>query len=527
MHWIDYLIVLVSILAAIGMGLYFARRQKDTSTYFAGGGKIPAWAVGISIFATLISSVTFLAYPGAAYADNWILLVQGLMVPLVLLALIGVIVPLFRRVIRLSTYEYFERRFGLFARLYSSLAFTLGHFSNAGTVFFLVSMALSTFLGINIYTIVLVLGITIILLTLMGGMEAIVWMDVVQGALLIGGGVICVGLLLFGTQGGPAEVFSIAAQYDKISFGPYAWDLTQLTFLVMVLNGIFYALQKYGTDQTIVQRYLAAKNDREAKRAAYIGVLMSVPIWALFMFIGTALFAYYHAAGAPALPEGLKADEVFPYFIANELPVGIRGLIIAALAAAAISSLDADLNCLSAIAVQDYYVRFRHQSSDKQQLRFGKWMVVIAGAGAVGVACLYISWGGEGVLGALFALYAIFSAGIVGIFMLGLFSRRANKQGLYIGIAAAVIFTAYAVLTSTKVDIDGNGTKETLLDLGTWNFAHHKYMLGVYSHLIVLIVGYVASLFFHTPLADKELTIYGYLEEKKNNQTNHENKERE
>ena len=355
MHWIDYLIVAISILLAIGMGAYFAHRQKDTSTYFAGGGKIPAWAVGMSIFATLISSVTFLAYPGAAYADNWILLVQGLMVPIVLLALVGVIVPLFRKVIRLSTYEYFERRFGLFARLYSSVAFTLGHFSKSGTVFFLVSMALATFLQIDINGIVVVLGITIIVLTLLGGMEAIVWMDVVQGTLLIGGGIICAVLLLFLPEGGPAETFRIASEYNKIGFGPYDWDLTQLTFLVMVLNGIFYALQKYGTDQTIVQRYLTAKSDREAKKAAYIGVLMSVPIWALFMFIGTALFAYYHSVGAPALPPDIKADEVFPYFISHELPVGIRGLIIAALAAAAISSLDADLNCISAIAVQDYY----------------------------------------------------------------------------------------------------------------------------------------------------------------------------
>ena len=508
MHWIDYIIVILSIAAAIVVGMYFAHKQKDTSQYFAGGGKIPAWAVGISIFATLISSVTFLAYPGAAYADNWILLVQGLMVPIVLLALVGIIVPLFRKVIRLSTYEYFERRFGLFARLYSSFAFTLGHFSKAGTVFFLVSMALATFLDINIYSIVLVLGVTIIILTLFGGMEAIVWMDVAQGFLLIGGGIICIGILMFGIEGGPAETFRIASEFDKISFGPYDWDLTQLTFIVMVLNGIFYALQKYGTDQTIVQRYLAAKNDHEAKKAAYIGVLMSVPIWALFMFIGTALFAYYHAEGAPLLPEGIKADEVFPYFIAHELPVGIRGLIIAALAAAAISSLDSDLNCLSAIAVQDYYKRFRKDATDQQQLRFGRWMVVAAGLGAIGVACLYITWGGEG-------LYAIFSAGIVGIFILGLFSRRANKQGLYIGIAAAVLYTAYAVLTSTKVDMDGDGVKQTLIDLGNWNFAHHKYMLGVYSHLIVLVVGYAASFFFKTPPADKELTIWGYLEERK------------
>lgn len=515
-HWIDYLIVFCSVAAAIGVGVYFAHRQKDTSTYFAAGGKIPAWAVGMSIFATLISSVTFLAYPGAAYADNWILLVQGLMVPLVLLALIGIIVPLFRKVVRLSTYEYFERRFGLFARMYSSFAFTLGHFSKAGTVFFLVSMALSTFLDLNIYAIVLVLGVTIIILTLLGGMEAIVWMDVAQGGLLIGGGIICVVLLLFLPEGGPGEVLRIASEYNKIDVGPYDWDLTQLTFIVMALNGVFYALQKYGTDQTIVQRYLAAKNDSDAKKAAYIGVLMSVPIWAMFMFIGTCLFAYYHSSGAPALPDGLKADEVFPYFISNELPVGIRGLIIAALAAAAISSLDTDLNCLSAIAVQDYYVRFKKNATDRQQLRFGRLMVVLSGIGAVGVAILYISWGGEGVLGALFSLYAIFSAGIVGIFLLGLFSRRANSKGLSVGIAAAVIFTAYAVLTSTKVDIHGTGIKETLLDLGDWNFTHHKYMLGVYSHLIVLVVGYLASYIFAAPLADKELTIYGYLEDKKN-----------
>jgi len=518
MHWIDYLIVIASILLAIVVGVRFARRQKDTDTYYAASGRIPAWAVGMSIFATLISSVTFLAYPGAAYAGNWILLVQGLMVPLVLVALIGVIVPLFRKVIRLSTYEYFERRFGLFARLYSSLAFLLGHFSKSGTVFFLVSMALATFLDVNIYTIVIVLGLTIIILTLLGGIEAIVWMDVIQGFLLIGGGLLCVVLLLFLPEGGPATVFRIAGEYHKIDFGPYTWDLTQLTFVVMVLNGIFYALQKYGTDQTIVQRYLTAKNDREAKRAAFIGVFMSVPVWAMFMFIGTCLFAFYHAAGAPALPDGIKADEVFPYFIRTELPVGVRGLIIAALAAAAISSLDSDLNCISAIATQDYYTRFRKQTTDRQKLNFGRLMVVIAGLGAMGVAMLYISWGGEGVLGALFALYAIFSAGIVGIFMLGLLSRRANKQGLYIGIAAAVLFTAYAVLTSTKVDIHGTGVKETLVDLGNWNFSHHKYMLGVYSHLIVLVTGYLASFLFKTPPADDELTIYGYLKRETKNE---------
>lgn len=514
MHWVDLTIVILSVILAIGVGLYFSRRQKSTDNYFAGGRNIPAWAIGMSIFATLISSVTFLAYPGAAYASNWILLVQGLMVPIVLIALIGIIVPLFRRVIRLSTYEYFEQRFGLFARIYGSLAFILTHFSKMGTVFFLVAMAMAPFLGMDIYTIIIALGIAIIILTLMGGIEAVIWMDVIQGFMLIGGGLICVFVLLFKPEGGPVEVFNTAIEFNKISFGPYDWDFTKLTFIVMALNGVFYAIQKYGTDQTIVQRYLTAKDDKAAKKAAYIGVFLSVPIWTLFMFIGTALFVYYQTSGA-ALPDGIKADEVFPFFIATELPIGITGLIVAALAAGAISSLDSDMNCLAAIGVEDYYVRFKPQSTDKQRLRLGRILVGISGIAAVGVAMIYAYWGGEGVLGVVFELYAIFSAGIVGLFLLGLLSRRANKQGLYVGVAAAVLFTAYAMLTSTKFDFGDGLGKRVLLDLGDFNFKQHKYMLGVYSHVILFVVGYFASFFFKTPLADKDLTIYGYLEKRK------------
>lgn len=514
-HWVDYVIVIASVLLTVGVGLYFARRQKTADHYFSAGRSIPSWAIGISIFATLISSVTFLAYPGAAYSGNWILLVQGLMVPIVLVAMIGVIVPLFRRVIKISTYEYFEKRFGFFARIYSSLAFALGHFSKMGTVFFLVSLAMAAFMGIDIYAIIIVLGIAIIILTLLGGMEGVIWMDVIQGLLLIVGGVICALVLLFTPEGGPATVFEVAKQYDKISFAPYKWDLTELTFLVMVLNGIFYAIQKYGTDQTIVQRYLAAKTDKGAKKAAYMGVFLSVPVWALFMFIGTGLFVFYQLqTGGAVLPDGIQGDAVFPHFIATELPVGIRGLIIAALAAAAISSLDSDMNALAAVTVQDYYLRFKPKATDKQQLRLGRIIVAVTGLASVGIAMLYAYWGGEGVLGVIFGLYAIFSAGIVGLFLLGLLTRRANKQGLTIGIIVTILFTAYAMLTSSKMEVDGE--KVLMLDLGDWNFTHHKYMLGVYSHIIVFVVGYIASLFFRKePLADKGLTIYGYLEERR------------
>ncbi|HRZ97457.1 MAG TPA: sodium:solute symporter [Paludibacter sp.] len=517
-HWIDIVIVIASVVFTIGVGIYFANRQKSSKHYFAGSGNIPAWAIGISIFATLISSVTFLAYPAAAYKSNWILLVQGLMVPIVLIGVIWIIVPLFRKVIRLSTYEYFERRFGVFARMYSSVAFILTHFSKMGTVLYLVSLAIASLTGLPVTTFIILLSIAIILLTLLGGIEAVIWMDVIQGFLLIGGGLLCVGILLFGSPNGAGYMLTEAVSMKKIDFGPYNFSLAQLTFWVMVINGAFYALQKYGTDQTIVQRYLTAKTDKDAKKAAYIGVLTSVPVWALFMLIGALLFVFYNSGGA-VLPEGMKADQVFPYFIGTQLPVGAVGLVLSALVAAAISSLDSDMNCLAAIGVEDFYQRFKPNCTDKQRLNMGRWLVFLSGVAMTGVALLYAAWDGEGVLGVVFELYAIFSAGIVGIFLLGLLSRRANWQGLYIGIGVCIAFTTYAVLTTTDIN------DKLILDLGKYNFPHHKYMLGVYSHLIVLIVGYIASLFFKSEKVNEELTIYGYFG--KNNPDSYRGKNKE
>jgi len=510
LHWIDYSIIVLTLSCSVLVGFYFSKRQKSSDRYFAGGKKTPSWIIGFSIFATLISSVTFLAYPSAAYASNWILLVQGLMVPIILVGMIWVIVPLFRRIIRLSAYEYFERRFGFFARIYSSVAFSLAHFSKMGTVLYLLALALNSVAGFSTPYTILIVGAVIITLALLGGMEAIIWMDLVQGTLLIIGGLVCLSILLFTPKGGPLVVIAKAFEWHKIGFAPYSIDFTKLTFIVMICNGAFYAIQKYATDQTIVQRYLTAKDEKDAKKAAYIGVFMSVPVWALFMCIGTALFVFYRLT-PNSLPESIKVDQIFPYFMETQLPVGLVGLVLAALLSAAISSLSADMNSLSAVCVQDYYQRFRPNCTDKQRLRMGRLFVLLAGLGCIGVALLYVVWEGEGVLGIVFELYAIFSAGIVGIFLLGLFSKRANKQGLYIGIAACILFTTYALFTTTKIEIGGE--KQLILNLGKYNFPHHKYMLGVYSHIIVFVVGYFASFFFKSKQVDDNLTIYGYFKE--------------
>jgi len=511
LHIIDYIVIVGSVIFSIGFGISFAKRQKSTNAYFAASGSLPSWAIGMSILATLVSSITFLAYPGEGFKSNWILLVQAIMVVVVLSFLVWFVVPLYRKVIGISAYEYFEKRFGFLARLYGSLGFSLTHFSKMGTVFFLLSLALASMTGVNTYIIIWVLGAGIIILTMMGGIEAVIWLDVIQGFMLIVGGLLCAALLLFIPEGGPVAVISKALEYKKISFAPYNFDLVNLTFFVMVLNGIFYGIQKYGTDQTIVQRYLTARNDKSAIRAALMGVLLSLPVWTLFMFIGTLLFVYYQVYPNP-LPAGIKPDAVFPFFIMSELPVGVTGLVLAALIAAAISSLDSDLNCLAAVGVDDYYKRIKPKSTDQQQLWVGKIIVLFSGIASLFIASIYVRVGGQGVLGIVFGLYAIFSGGIAGLFLLGLLSRRANKEGLYVSLVVCILFTAYAILTSTK--IDSGGEQRLMLDLGGLNFTHHKYMLGVYTHLIVLGVGYVASLFFPARTVDENLTIYGWLKKK-------------
>jgi SSS family solute:Na+ symporter len=512
LHYIDYIIIVISLAVPVFVSLKFLKKQKTTEHYFIAKGAVPTWVIGVSILAALISSITFLAYPGNGYSSNWILLVQGLMVPIVLSAFIWFVVPLYRNVIKLSAYEYFEHRFGFFARLYSSLGFFLAHFSKMGTVFFLLAMALSKMTGMDTYGMIWIVGFVVVFITLIGGIEAVFWLDVFQGGLKVLGGITALVIIIFTIPGGISTIWDVASAGGRTGFGPYQFSLTKLTFWVMVLNGIFYAIQKYGTDQTIVQRYLSASSDKEAVKASFLGVFLTVPVWALFMFIGTALYAYYQV-NSGILPAGTKPDEVFPFFIMTKLPVGVVGLILSALMAAAISSLDADLNCLSAICVSDYYTRLKPQSTEKQKMFVSRLIIIVAGIASLLIATYYVKIGGEGILDVVFTLYSIFSGGIAGMFLLGLFSKRANKQGLYVGIGACILFTAWAVLTSIKLDI-GHGTK-ALLDLGKYNFTHNKFMLGVYSHIVLFVVGFIASYFFKNDKDVEHLTWIGWRKNKK------------
>ena len=499
LHFIDYIIILIVLGITLWLGFRFAKKQNTTENYFLSKGNFPAWALGLSLLSTLISSVTFLGYPAQGYTSNWILLVQGLMVPIVLLGAIWFIVPLYRKVIGLSTYEYFEKRFGGFARYYSSSSFIIRQFAGMGTVLFLIAVAINEMTTINPFIILAVVGFVLVIVNLKGGMQAVIWLDVFQGFMLFASGIICLGVLLFNIKGGIPEAISIASENNRTGFGPYDITFTRLSLIIMIINGAFYAIQKYGTDQTVVQRYLTAKTDKAAIKASFLGISLTVPIWTIFMFIGTALFVFYKQQPVPG---GMKAEAVFPHFIMTQLPTGVIGFIVAALISAAICSLSADLNSLAAVGIQDYYKKLRPNKRDQQYLFTSKLFVVISGIISIAIGAFYLLAGNEGVLGVIFTIYAIFSGGIVGIFLLGLFSARANRQGVNIGIIVCILFTAWAFLTSTPIGVKD---PKLLLDLGSFNFTHHKLMLGVYSHIVVMVVGYIASLFFPKPVLEKNL----------------------
>jgi len=509
---LDLVVIAIYFVAVAAIGLRFARRQTTTEAYFVARRSIPSWAMGLSVFATIISSITFIAYPGAAFKGNWNQLVPGFMAVGVLLVLGMVLVSFFRHAVGMSAYEYFEKRFGYGARAYSALAFAAGHFSKMGFVLFTITTALCGMTGWDKYQVIVGVGVVTIVYTLFGGLEAVIWTEVLQGIVKILGVLIVLGVLLSIMPGGAGAAFHLASEQHKFSLGSFDFNLAANgNFWVMLLYGAFFYLQKYAADQTLVQRYLVAKTDREALKGVALGAFLCVPAWLAFMLVGTLLWAYYQLSGEVLPAQVLDgkgqviADRVFPFFLTTKIPAGLAGVFMAALFSAAMSTMSSDLNCLSAVGVEDYYRRLRPHSTDRQRLFVGKLIVAVSGALAVGIGA-FIARRGEGVLTLYYAATAIVSAGLAGMFLLAFFTRRANRQGLWIGLGSALVFTAWATLT---------GGKYQMVNLG-WNYAGPDVLIGVIAHVIVLVVGYGASWGFP---ADRQLksewTFWGWLEKRK------------
>jgi solute:Na+ symporter, SSS family len=500
-RWPDILVIVGYMCSLVGIGVYVSRRQTTTEAYFLAKRSIPGWALGLSLLATLITSLTFIAYPGSAYSGDWSLMVPGLMLVGVLVLAGKIIIPFFRQSVGMSAYEYFGKRFGRGIRLYASFAFAVGHFSKMGFVFYLLALTVSSMTGWKMDHILFVVALITIFYTLIGGIEAVIWTDVLQGFVLWLGIVVCIGFLLFLPAVGPHVLLSDAWRHHKISFGSTAMRLDKPTVLVLLIYGFFFYLQKYTADQTVVQRYLVAQSDESALRGIALGATLCLPVWAAFMFIGSLLWAFYRATGEH-LPAGIKADQIFPHFLVTHVPQGLAGLFIAALFGAAMSMLASDMNCLSVIGVEDYYAWLRPYSTDKARLRIGRWIVVVSGLAAAGMG-MELAHSQGSALSLYYTITAIVAGGLAGLFLLAFLCARAGRAAAQVGVVASLLFTVWATLT---------GPGGQIVNWGRWNFPWHGYMIGAVGNVILFAVGYLFSVAIPRPeLTDQGLTLSGWL----------------
>jgi solute:Na+ symporter, SSS family len=500
-HKVDAAIIVVYLCSLLYVGLRLSGRQTSTNTYFVANRGVPGWAMGLSLMATIITSITFVAYPGAAYAGDWSLMVPNLMFVGALLLVGPVIVPFFRRSVAMSAYAYFGKRFGKAVQLYSSSAFAVGHFAKMAFVIYLVALTLSGVTGWNMTYLMALTGVVAVLCAMLGGIEAVIWADVLQGFVLWAGIFLSIGLLLYLTPGGAHTALREAWNQHKISLGSTAFNLRKPTIPVLAIYGFFFYLQKYTADQTVVQRYLVARNDRAAVRGIAMGATLCVPVWASFMLIGTLLWSFYRLTHERLPATIAKADQVFPHFLATHFPPGAAGLFIASFLGAAVSMLASDINCLSLIGTEDFYRHFRPLATDRQRLRAGKVFSLIAGMGAVLIATQLAHIGGPA-LSLYYTVTAIAAGGLAGLFLLAFLSVRASARGAQIGIVISLLVTTWATLTANRGQV---------LDLGQWNFPWHDYLTGVVGHLALLISGYFFSLVY--PAAepiDPTLTLQGW-----------------
>jgi SSS family solute:Na+ symporter len=493
--FIDYLVVISYLLGVLTVGLYFLKRQKSTDDFFIASKRIPGWAMGLGLVANLISNITFLAFPGAAFASSWVLFTQNLLLLVVVYPIAVFAVPFYRNVIGSSLYEYFEKRFGYGVRAYGAFTFILYYISKLGVIFFVLSLAVSTMTGLNIVQLILIIGIVTIIYTLMGGIEAVTWTDVIQGVLLIGGGLICLSILLLNGPEAPGLVFEKAWEAGKFNFGELSFDLKRDTLFVMILYGLAQHAHNYGTDQTMIQRYLTAKTTREAVRGTLISGIACVPVWALFFLIGTALWGYY-TLGNNTLPPEIadKPDQVFPYFIMTELPSGVRGLIVVALASAAMSTISGGLNSISTVFTTDLYARVSN-GNPRARLRVARTSLIVAGILCLLLALWLVTKTSQ-VLVIYFTVLSIFVGGILGLVLLAALTKKANLRGVTVAIVVTILVTSWASLTGNNV-----------VDFGRFNYSLHPFLIGFLSHLTMFLVGYIASLFFQDKLENSKVEL--------------------
>ena len=469
----DYACLGAYLLSLVGMGIYFSRREKTTEDFFVAGRRIPWWAAGVSIVGTQTSAISFMAIPAKVYATDWVYLWNPLAAGLIAPLVVFVYLPFFRRLNLTTAYEYLERRFHVAVRLFASAAFVLFHLGRMAIVLFLPAIALSAVTGIDVYACILVMGVLCTIYTVLGGIEAVIWTDFLQVIVLIGGALISLVIIAAHVEGGFSGIVSVGMADSKFHAVNWTWDMTTTAIWVMVIGNIFVNLVPYTSDQAVVQRYLTTKDEKQAAKAIWANAALIIPESILWFGLGTALYVFYKSQPALVSP-AVDTDTIFPFFIAQQLPPGVTGLVIAALFAAAMSTVDSSLNSVATVVVTDFYRRFKRNVSDRACLTLARRLTAVLGLLATASALFMATYEIQSLWDLFQMLIGLLGGSMAGLFVLGIFTRRANAPGALIGaVVGAVVL--YLVQSYTQV---------------------HFFLYAAVGIVTCSIVGYLASLAF-------------------------------
>lgn len=503
---VDWAVLFTYFIGIMLLGLFFWRRNNTADQFTAGGRSLSGWLCGLSIFATYLSSISYLALPGKSFVDNWNVFVFSLALPPAAFIAVRYFVPLYRQSGEVSAYSWLENRFGLWARLFASCFYLLFQIARSGVVMYLMALPMAVLFGWDIRTLIIVTGIVVTAYSFIGGITAVIWADAIQAVVLLVGAILALGILLTGLPGGPSEVINIASSGNKFSLGEASlWQISEPTIWVVLAYGIFDNLRNFGVDQSYIQRYIAASSDREAAKSVWLGAMLYVPVSALFLFIGTSLYAWYEShpadmqevrmivaeqklmqagvstdspdyeqqltATAAELTERNLGDRVFPHFIAAQLPMGVRGLLIAAVFAAAMSTVSTSLNSSATLVMSDFYKRLlRPDSSDAGQVRVLRLATIAWGVMGTTMALALVKLT-ESALDIWWTLSSVLGAGIVGLFLLGLLVAPIQKRG-----AIAVFVLGMAVIAWM-----------TISKTAYWPEAWAEYASPMHQYLVIVI----------------------------------------
>ena len=440
--WLNWTVLVIYLAAMLGMGFYFMRKEKGANDFFKGGGKIPWWAAGISIYATMLSAITYMTIPAKAYTTDWTYYPMLWMILLVSFPVIKYYLPYFRKLNVTSAYEILEKRFNLFTRMLASTLFCVFMIVRMAIVLYLPSLALTAVTGIDIYLCIVLMGLITIVYCTMGGVTAVIWGDVVQGLILVFGAIFAVVYLAMGTEGGISGYIDIALENDKLRLFDFSSSWSQATWWVIILGGLANNLISYTSDQTVIQRYLTTSDEKSAGRSILINGVMSVFVSVAFYMIGTGLYTFYKTHPAELDVTMQQSDAIFPFFMMSQMPAGVAGALIAAIFAATMSTISSNINSVATAFSIDFWKRFRPSTSDTRLVVVARWASVVSGMIGLLLALFMATWEIQSFLDFFNEALGLLTSGLGGLFFIAVFMKRVKGHAALIGfiVGEAVVF---------------------------------------------------------------------------------------